>query len=103
MKNAYGVEPTQFKKKKNSKYAIQCRSNYGPLFGNYDGYDICINDHCNRTESCYIINDGIRGYECHPEYKCSLFVNTAGPDSINYFSVLDYEVYTHDQPFCQTM
>ncbi len=47
--------------------------------------------------SYYLIsNDGTHGYECHPEYKSSLFVNTAGPDEENYFSVLDYEVYTHN-------
>lgn len=42
------------------------------------------------------MNDGIHGYECHPEYKFSLFVNTAGPNKENLFSVLDYEVYTHN-------
>lgn len=45
------------------------------------------------------MNDGIHGYECHPEYKCSLFVNTAGPLEKNYCTILDYEVYTHNWSF----
>ena len=43
-----------------------------------------------------INNDDTNGYECDPDYKCSLFVNTAGPDDTNYFSVLDYEVFGID-------
>ena len=87
-------------KKKDSETAIKCNPDYGPIFSDdYDGYDIYINDHCNRTESCYIINDGIRGYECHPKYKSSLYVNTAGSDNKNNFSVLDYEVYTYNYSF----
>ena len=52
-------------------------------------------DHCNQENCCYIPNNGTNSYECHPEYRSSLFVNTAGPDEYNHFSVLDYEVYTH--------
>ena len=90
MKNPYGVEPTRYKKREESKYAIQCHRNCGPRFG----YDICISDNCNNGDNCYIQNDGSHGYDCHKEYKKSLFVNTAKPDQVNYFSVLDYEVYT---------
>ena len=43
-----------------------------------------------------INNDGTHGYECHPQYKKSLFVNTAGPDEENYFEILEYEVFTHN-------
>ena len=43
-----------------------------------------------------INNDGTHGYECHPQYKKSLFVNTAGPDEVNYFEILEYEVFTHN-------
>ena len=82
-------------KRKESEYAIRCDSDYGPRFGYYDG-NIHITQECNKKNSCLIENDGTRGYECHPEYRSSLFVNTAGPDSTNYFSVLDYEVYCID-------
>ena len=91
MKNPHGVEPTRFMKRKESEYAIRCNSYYGPIFGNPD---ISIGYYC--FNSCYIDNNGTRGYECHPEYKSSLFVNTAGPDECNRFSVLDYEVFAID-------
>ncbi len=94
MKNAHGVEPTRYMKRKESKYAIECYPNYGPEFGNSNGSDICIRNNCNEEDSCSIDNDGTRAYECHPEYKSSLFVNTNKPNNIfQYFSVLDYEVY----------
>ena len=50
---------------------------------------------CNKSIN-EINNNGTNGYECHPEYKSSLFVNTAGPDEENRFRVLDYEVYTYN-------
>ena len=91
MKNAYGVEPTRYMKRKESDYAIYCGPYYGPHFN----HDIYIDDNCNRTESCFIDNDGY-GYECHPEYKSSLYVNTDKPEKKNIFSLLDYEVYCID-------
>ena len=90
MKNAHGVEPTRFMKREESDCAIECNPRYGPLFCG----DIYIRDNCNEEESCFIYNNGSRGYDCHPEFKSSLFVNTAGPNEKNCFSVLDYEVYT---------
>ncbi len=97
MKNAHGVEPTRFMKRKESRYAIVCDPNHGPIFGITIRYeDLMIVDHCNQENSCSIYNSGERGYECHPEHKSSLFVNTAGPDEYNYFSVLDFEVYCID-------
>ena len=94
LKNDHGVEPTRFMKREESRWAISCGSNYGPLFDNVDyHYDIHINDICNKENSCWIDNDGQSGYKCHPIYKKSLFVNTAGPIDRNYFSVLDYEVF----------
>ena len=96
MKNPHGVEPTRYMKREESKYAIQCYPNYGSLFGNHYGSDICIRNNCNEESSCWIDNDGRRGYECHPQYKSSLFVNTSGPDEENKFSVLDYEVFGID-------
>ena len=97
MKNPHGVEPTRYMKRKESKWAIGCYSEYGPVFStcalNRDD-DIIIVDKCNEEDSCFIKNDGNSGYECHQDHKSSLFVNTAGPNERNYFSVLDYEVYT---------
>ena len=93
MKNPHGVEPTRFMKRKESDCAITCNPRYGPVFGNND---ICIDDNCTEENSCYIDNDDTNGYKCHPQYKSSLFVNTAKANKENYFSVLDYEVYTHN-------
>ena len=93
MKNAHGVKPTRFKKREESEYAIFCDSECGPEFG---WGDIRIGDHCNIKNSCMINNDDTNGYECDPDYKCSLFVNTAGTYKRNYFSVLDYEVFGID-------
>ncbi len=84
-------------KRKESVYTIGCYTINGPIFGNYmRNEDLFIGDHCNEENSCYIYNDGEHAYEYHPEYKSSLFVNTAGPDEENKFSVLDYEVYCID-------
>ena len=79
-------------KKENSNEAIQCRSDDGPSFGYFD---IAIDDNCNEEGSCLITEPYNFQYECHPEYKSSLYVNTDGPNEMNLFSVLDYEVYTH--------
>ena len=80
-------------KKKDSDRAIECDPGYGPIFGS--GRDIGIRDNCNKNGgwTCYGNSDS--SYECNNSLKQSLFVNTAGPDYINYFTVLDYEVYTH--------
>ena len=75
-------------KRQESKWAINCNPEYGPIFGG----DILLAIN-NKLSRCSIYNSGERGYECHTEYKSSLFVNTAGPDEMNKFSVLDYEVY----------
>ena len=105
LKNYYGVEPTRFMKRKESGYAIGCYPNYGPMFYDgkssadlyiYDnGADLYISDNCNCNKESYTYNDG-RGYDCHPEYKMSLFVNTNDPDKENHFYVSDYEVFTHN-------
>ena len=80
-------------KRKDSDRAINCDPIYGPIFGY--GCDIGIRDNCNKNGgwTCYGNSDS--SYECNNSLKQSLFVNTAGPDYTNYFSVLDYEVYTH--------
>ena len=72
-------------KRKESEDAIRCDFDYGPIFGEYD---ICIYDKCNEENRCWIENNGEGGYECHPEHKSSLFVNTARPDyDIFFFSI----------------
>ena len=93
MKNAHGVEPTRYMKREESRNAIQCYPNCGPIFG---FHDIFIRHNCNEKDRCVIHNNGFIGYECHPEYKSSLFVNTAGSDEYNLFKVLDYEVFGID-------
>ncbi len=95
MKNPHGVEPTRYRKRKESKFAIECNSNCGPVFYQISG-DIYISNDCNIENSCIINNNGTLGYECHPEYKKSLFVNTNGPNDENQFTVLDYEVFGID-------
>ncbi len=95
MKNPHGVEPTRFKKRENNEYGIFCCSQYGPIFGFLEG-DIYIHSQCNRENVCYINNNGECGYECHPQYKTSLFVDTADPDEVNRFTLLDYEVFGID-------
>ena len=95
MKNPHGVEPTRYMKREESEYTIYCYPNDGPTFGSMP-YDIMINDFCKAEDNCYILNNGKGGYECHPEHKSSLFVNTAGPDEKNFFYVFDYEMYCID-------
>ena len=98
LKNPHGVEPTRFMKRKESEYANACYSEWGPIFCGDSFYDsnIAIMDKCNREDNCWIYNDGTCGYDCHPQHKASLFVNTSGPDRSKYFTVLDYEVFGID-------
>ena len=93
MKNVYGVEPTRYMKKQGNRYAIECAPDCGPQFGYHFGHDIVIRNNCNEENSCSIRNDGTHGYECHPQYKSSLFVNTNKPDDTNMFTVLDIEAF----------
>ena len=105
MKNPHGVKPNKYKKREGNGNAISCNPSHGPIFGHYDDeynydldfdFDIFIDDNCNEVDICYIFNDGTKEYECDPQYKKSLFVNTGRPDEENYFSVLDYEVFGID-------
>ena len=101
MNNPHGVEPTRYMKRKGSNKAIRCCDKHGPIFGDDD---ICLGNigrfmqsyGQNAIHSGSICNDGTRGYECHPEYKSSLFVNTYGPNEKNEFRVSDYEVFGID-------
>ena len=92
MKNPHGVEPTRFMKRKESEYAIKCNQSCGPQFGD----DIAIKEYCFDKKYCTIYNNGSINYECHPQYKSSLYVNSAGPNETNHFNILDYEVYGID-------
>ena len=93
MKNPHGVEPTRYMKKNGSNSAIACNPNFGPLFGN-DSPDICIVDNCYDENSCVINESSCLQYDCHSDYRSSLYVNSGGPDNTNWFTVLDYEVYS---------
>ena len=90
MKNPHEVEPTRYMNRKET-YAIDCNPNYGPCFN----WDISIRNNCNNKDSCLNYIEGTQAYECHPQYKGSLYVNTAGADEFNRFTVSDYEVYAH--------
>ena len=81
-------------KREDSERAIYCNPRYGPIFGS--GHDIGIRDNCNKNGgwTCYGNSDS--SYECNNSLKQSLFVNTAGPNEKNDFSVLDYEVFSID-------
>ncbi len=92
MKNPHGVEPTRYRKKESKYAAIRCDSHCGPRFG----YDIYISDNCNEKDRCLIHNNGFIGYGYLPQYNFSLFVNIPGPSFRNDFTVLDYEVYSHN-------
>ena len=82
-------------KKNGSNSAIYCNPNFGPLFGN-EYPDIGIVDNCNDENSCLINESSCLQYDCHSDYKSSLYVNSGGPDEDNWFTVLDYEVYSFD-------
>ena len=91
--NLFNVPPTRLVKRKESKSSIPCDPLSGPIFSGF-GMDIYIGDRCNLEGSCSIVKNGTNGYKRHPLDKCSLFVNTKKPER-NYFSVLDYEVFTN--------
>ena len=96
LKNPHGVEPTRYMKRKDSEYAIYCDFCIGPNFHDIamESGGIFLNEE--MKSDYYISNNGEGSYECHSEYKSSLYVNTAGPDEINFFSLLDYEVFDID-------
>ena len=95
MKNPHGVEPSRYYCE-----SIICPSNYGPSFGFLSDYfgtileehGMIVTSYCNLDDRNQI------DLYCvwHPKYRNSLFVNTAGPDETNWFTVLDYEVFTHN-------
>lgn len=99
MKNAYNVPPTRYMNRKDIQYVTRNTPKYGPVFcdGMRNGSDICIVDRCN-TESCSSYNDGEHGYECHPQYKFSLFTYPSSVFAVSHrFVVSDYEVFSIDR------
>ncbi|KAK8797079.1 hypothetical protein WA158_004289 [Blastocystis sp. Blastoise] len=68
--------------------ALYCNKISGPDFMN-----ICISDDCHNNENSFINErTGIYSHSFIPQ-SASLFVNTAGPNESNYFTVDEYEVY----------
>ena len=96
LKNPHGVEPTRYMKRKESKFAIDCEQELGPAFGDRNDIDIAILS----KDGAYfglIGSNGTHGYECHPEYKSSLYVgNTDGPDGAHVCLLVECEVYCID-------
>ena len=95
MKNPHGVEPTRFTKTEDYECALFCYPFFGPSFYGYGDCEITIDYKWNEENSCSISSEDVPQYAYPSKYKKSLFVNTAGPDEDNYFTVLDYEVFTH--------
>ena len=93
MKNPHGVEPTRFITRE-SKCAIYCNNDFIQFCG-YFGNALTISDNCNYNNNSCTYFDSRGGYEYHPEYKNSLFVNSNDPDKRNNFIVSDYEVFTY--------
>ena len=79
-------------KREDRHSAITCYYGYGPIFGS--GRDICIRDNCNKNGGLTCYGNSNSSYKCNNSLKQSLFVNTAGPNERNDFSVLDYEVFS---------
>ena len=97
MKNPHGVEPTRYRKKQESEYAIKCYPRYGPTFYNFisDSSDIRITETFNKKDSCIIVSNGYSRSEYIHRPKCSLFVDTTGRFNA-ICTILDYEVYCID-------
>ena len=85
LKNPHGVEPTRFMKRKDSREAIYCDFCWGPYFLDIamESGGVSLNEE--MKSDYYIHNNGKGSYECHPEYKSSLYVNTGGPEETNFF------------------
>lgn len=91
LKNPHNANPCRYMKVDKYGKSTMNNPNYGPIFGSHKWKsDICIGDHCNKPNSCWVDN---QCYMCDPNYKCSIFVNSNFTFMKNSFSVLDYEVY----------
>ncbi|KAK8811526.1 hypothetical protein WA158_003260 [Blastocystis sp. Blastoise] len=86
LSNEHDIPPTKYDILEHD-CALFCSKKYGPHF-----MDMRICDDCNNNNS--YINGYIFHYAHHNTPQCtSLFVNTAGPDKPNRFTVDEYEVY----------
>ncbi|KAK8815196.1 hypothetical protein WA158_003408 [Blastocystis sp. Blastoise] len=90
LSNEHGTPPTKYDyTDSDNRFGIHCGSSYGPTFGY--GSDIRIYNNNNKEKESYC-----KAYsysEVNTPQKHSLFVNTGNPDSKNYFTVEDYEVW----------
>ncbi|KAK8809873.1 hypothetical protein WA158_000816 [Blastocystis sp. Blastoise] len=87
LSNEHNIPPTQYDIL-DPNSALYCYKDFGPCF-----LDICIIDDChNSNNNCINGDDAIYSHGLTPQ-KASLFVNTAGPQEQNRFTVDDYEVY----------
>ncbi len=96
LKNPHRVEPTRFMKRKESDCAIRCMPRKGPLFGR--DLDIDLQE---MKINIFTQNGEAVSYECHPQYKESLFMKTNAFN--NDASLLDYEVYYDTQLYIDTL
>ncbi|KAK8811573.1 hypothetical protein WA158_003307 [Blastocystis sp. Blastoise] len=90
LSNEHGIPPTKYDNTNSDRrYAIYCKSSYGPTFGG--GYDIKISNQCHNNTNSYC---NAHSYsEVNTPQKHSLFVNTNDANSGNSFTVEDYEVW----------
>ena len=78
-------------KRKESKFAIECNSNCGPVFYQISG-DIYISNDCNENDESQI-SPNVESYIYNEVYSNTIFVNTNKKRKSNHFKVNDYEVF----------
>ena len=86
-----GTEPTKMPVKRESEYAIYCKSDYGPTFGlGKDGYDLHISDNANiSTSSSVCLGETYNNPTYNdPESKADSFFTGE-----THFHVTNYEVF----------
>ena len=91
MVNPSGTEPTKMPVKRESEYAIYCKSDYGPTFGlGKDGYDLHISDNANiSTSSSVCLGETYNNPTYNdPESKADSFFTGE-----THFHVTNYEVF----------
>ncbi|KAK8797626.1 hypothetical protein WA158_005972 [Blastocystis sp. Blastoise] len=91
LSNEHNIPPTKYSLLEHH-LAITCKETSGPDF-----MDIHISDDCHNNSYSYITK--VFNYYAHSltPQSLSLYVNTAGPEKKNYFTVDDYEVYVLKQ------
>ena len=91
MVNPSGTEPTKMPVKRESEYAIYCKSDYGPTFGlGKDGYDLHISGNANiLTSSSVCLGETYNNPTYNdPESEANLFFTGK-----THFHVTNYEVF----------